>query len=381
MPLNDSFASAARELRFAGKLRALNWSVVVLVTIICCIGFALLYSVAGGSLEPWAGRQIVRFGVGILLLLVVATVHIRTWYQLAYPIYGATLLLLIATEFLGRMGKGAERWIDIGPLQLQPSELMKLALILALSRFLHGVLLDDVSRPTRLLPALLLILIPAGLVLMQPNLGTATILIVGGCGLIFLAGLSWKIIVPVIAIGLAVIPIGWEFALKDYQKQRVQTFLDPDSDPLGAGYNITQSKIALGSGGVFGKGFGQGTQSRLNFLPEKQTDFIFTVLGEEFGLFGLLILMGLYLALLMQGVSIAMDTRSQFGRLVAMGVCLNFLLYILINTSMSMGLIPVVGIPLPLVSYGGTALMTVLIGFGLMLSVQIHRGVEIPRNA
>jgi rod shape determining protein RodA len=381
MPLNDSFASAARELRFAGKLRALNWSVVVLVTIICCIGFGLLYSVAGGSLEPWAGRQIVRFGVGILLLLVVATVHIRTWYQLAYPIYGATLLLLIATEFLGRMGKGAERWIDIGPLQLQPSELMKIALILALSRFLHGVLLDDVSRPTRLLPALLLIFVPAGLVLMQPNLGTATILVVGGCGLIFLAGLSWKIIVPVIAIGLAVIPIGWEFALKDYQKQRVQTFLDPDSDPLGAGYNITQSKIALGSGGVFGKGFGQGTQSRLNFLPEKQTDFIFTVLGEEFGLFGLLILMGLYLALLMQGVSIAMDTRSQFGRLVAMGVCLNFLLYILINTSMSMGLIPVVGIPLPLVSYGGTALMTVLIGFGLMLSVQIHRGVEIPRNA
>lgn len=381
MPLNDSFASATRELRFAGKLRALNWSVVALVTIICCIGFALLYSVAGGSLEPWAGRQIVRFGVGILLLLVVATVHIRTWYQLAYPIYGATLLLLIATEFLGRMGKGAERWIDIGPLQLQPSELMKLALILALSRFLHGVLLDDVSRPTRLLPALLLILVPAGLVLMQPNLGTATILIAGGCGLIFLAGLSWKIIVPVIAIGLAVIPIGWEFALKDYQKQRVQTFLDPDSDPLGAGYNITQSKIALGSGGVFGKGFGQGTQSRLNFLPEKQTDFIFTVLGEEFGLFGLLILMGLYLALLMQGVSIAMDTRSQFGRLVAMGVSLNFLLYILINTSMSMGLIPVVGIPLPLVSYGGTALMTVLIGFGLMLSVQIHRGVDIPRNA
>jgi rod shape determining protein RodA len=381
MPLNDSFASAARELRFAGKLRALNWSVVALVTIICCIGFALLYSVAGGNLEPWAGRQIVRFGVGIVLLLVVATVHIRTWYQLAYPIYGATLLLLIATEFLGRMGKGAERWIDIGPLQLQPSELMKIALILALSRFLHGVLLDDVSRPTRLLPALLLILVPAGLVLMQPNLGTATILIVGGCGLIFLAGLSWKIIVPVIAIGLAVIPIGWEFALKDYQKERVQTFLDPDSDPLGAGYNITQSKIALGSGGVFGKGFGQGTQSRLNFLPEKQTDFIFTVLGEEFGLFGLLILMGLYLALLMQGVSIAMDTRSQFGRLVAMGVCLNFLLYILINTSMSMGLIPVVGIPLPLVSYGGTALMTVLIGFGLMLSVQIHRGVDIPRNA
>lgn len=381
MSLNDSFVSAGRELRLAGKFRALNWSIISLVTIISCIGFALLYSVAGGSFEPWAGRQIVRFGIGMTILLAAALVHLRTWYQLAYPIYGGSLLLLVAVELMGRMGKGAERWIDIGPLQLQPSELMKIALILALSRFLHGVLLDDVSRPSRLFPALAMIMLPAGLVLMQPNLGTATILIVGGCGLIFLAGLSWKIIVPVIAIGLAVVPVGWEFALKDYQKARVQTFLDPDSDPLGAGYNITQSKIALGSGGVFGKGFGQGTQSRLNFLPEKQTDFIFTVLGEEFGLFGLLILMGLYLLLLLQGVNIALETRSQFGRLVAMGVCLNFLLYILINTSMSMGLIPVVGIPLPLVSYGGSALMTVLLGFGLLLSVQVNRSTDIPRNA
>lgn len=368
-------------MRFLGKLRSLNWTVVILVTAISCIGFGLLYSVAGGSFEPWAGRQIVRFAIGIALLLGVALINLRIWFQLAYPVYGISLLLLVAVEFLGRMGKGAERWIDIGPLQLQPSELMKVALILALSRFLHGVLLDDVSRPSRLFPALLLILMPAGMVLLQPNLGTATILIVGGCGLIFLAGLSWKIILPVVALGLAIVPIGWEFALKDYQKERVYTFLDPDSDPLGAGYNITQSKIALGSGGIFGKGFGQGTQSRLNFLPEKQTDFIFTVLGEEFGLFGLMILMGLYLTLLMQGVGIAMDTRSQFGRLVAMGVCLNFLLYILINTSMSMGLIPVVGIPLPLVSYGGTALITVLLGFGLLLSVQIHRSVDIPRSA
>jgi len=381
MALEGTIASAARDLRLGGKLRSLNWTVVILITVISAIGFGLLYSVAGGSFEPWAGRQIARFGVGIALLLAVALTHVRTWYGLAYPIYGVTLLLLVATELGGRMGKGAERWIEIGPLQLQPSELMKLALILALSRFLHGVLLDDVSRPSRLVPALLLILVPAGLVLMQPNLGTATILIAGGCGLIFLAGLSWKIIVPVIALGLAIIPVGWEFALKDYQKQRVQTFLDPDSDPLGAGYNITQSKIAIGSGGVFGKGFGQGTQSRLNFLPEKQTDFIFTVLGEEFGLVGLMVLMSLYLALLSQGVRIALKARSQFGRLVAMGVCVNFLLYILINTSMSMGLIPVVGIPLPLVSYGGTALLTVLIGFGLLLSVQVHRNVEIPRGA
>ncbi|MDZ4739465.1 MAG: rod shape-determining protein RodA [Alphaproteobacteria bacterium] len=381
MSFSDAFSSSGRDLRLWGKLRSLNWGVVALVTAISCIGFGLLYSVAGGSFEPWAERQMVRFAIGMALLIGVALINLRTWFQLAYPIYGVSLLLLVAVEFVGRMGKGAERWIDIGPLQLQPSELMKIALILALSRFLHGVLLDDVSRPTRLLPALLLIVMPAGLVLLQPNLGTAAILIAGGCGLIFLAGLSWKIIVPVIVLGLAVVPIGWEFALKDYQKERVYTFLDPDSDPLGAGYNITQSKIALGSGGIFGKGFGQGTQSRLNFLPEKQTDFIFTVLGEEFGLFGLMILMGLYLALLIQGLRIALSTRSQFGRLVAMGVCLNFLLYILINTSMSMGLIPVVGIPLPLVSYGGTALLTVLFGFGLLLSVQIHRSVDIPRSA
>jgi len=323
----------------------------------------------------------VRFGIGMLLLLAVALIDIRIWFQLAYPIYGVSLLLLVAVEFFGRMGKGAERWIDIGPLQLQPSELMKIALILALARFLHGILVEDVSRPTRLFGALLLIALPAVLVLMQPNLGTATILIAVGAGLLFVSGLSWKIIVPVIVLAVAAVPVGWEFVLKDYQKQRVYTFLDPDTDPLGSGYNTLQSKIALGSGGVFGKGFGEGTQSRLNFLPEKQTDFIFTVLGEEFGLFGLMILMGLYLTILTQGVMIALDTRSQFGRLVAMGVCLNFLLYILINTSMSMGLIPVVGIPLPLVSYGGTALITVLLGFGLLLSVQIHRGVDIPRSA
>jgi rod shape determining protein RodA len=381
MPLNEHFGPTGRELRVMGKLRAMNWFLVALITVTSCIGFVLLYSVAGGSFDPWADRQIVRFGIGMLLLLAVALIDIRIWFQLAYPIYGVSLLLLVAVEFFGRMGKGAERWIDIGPLQLQPSELMKIALILALARFLHGILVEDVSRPTRLFGALVLIALPAALVLMQPNLGTATILIAVGAGLLFVSGLSWKIIVPVVVLAVAAVPVGWEFVLKDYQKQRVYTFLDPDTDPLGSGYNTLQSKIALGSGGVFGKGFGEGTQSRLNFLPEKQTDFIFTVLGEEFGLFGLMILMGLYLTILTQGVMIALDTRSQFGRLVAMGVCLNFLLYILINTSMSMGLIPVVGIPLPLVSYGGTALITVLLGFGLLLSVQIHRGVDIPRSA
>ena len=342
----------------------------------------LLYSVAGGSFEPWADRQIVRFGIGMVLLLAVALIDIRVWFQLAYPIYGVSLLLLVAVEFFGRMGKGRgavdrDRAAAAAAVGVDEDRAHPRARAVLARHSGRGRVAADAACSARLV----LIALPAALVLMQPNLGTATILIAVGAGLLFLSGLSWKIIVPVIVLAVAAVPVGWEFVLKDYQKQRVYTFLDPDTDPLGSGYNTLQSKIALGSGGVFGKGFGEGTQSRLNFLPEKQTDFIFTVLGEEFGLFGLMILMGLYLTILAQGVMIALDTRSQFGRLVAMGVCLNFLLYILINTSMSMGLIPVVGIPLPLVSYGGTALITVLFGFGLLLSVQIHRGVDIPRSA
>jgi len=228
MPMNDHFGPTGRELRLKDKLRTMNWTLVALITVVCCIGFALLYSVAGKSFDPWAERQLIRFGAGVVIMVIMALIDIRTWFALAYPVYGVSFLLLVAVEFVGRTGKGAERWIDIGPLQLQPSELMKIALILALSRFLHGILLDDVSRPSRLIPALMLILMPAGLVLLQPNLGTTLILIVGGAGLIFLSGLSWKIILPVVALGVAAVPVGWEFVLKDYQKQRVQTFLEPD---------------------------------------------------------------------------------------------------------------------------------------------------------
>lgn len=366
--------------RLLDKAADLNWRLVALICAVSCIGFAMLYSVAGGSLTPWAGTQMGRFGVGLALMLTAAMINIRVWMSLAYPAYAVSLALLAAVEFVGKTGKGAERWLELGPIQVQPSELMKLALILALARFLHTLTLDEISRPRAVAAAAAIVAGPVILVLMQPNLGTATILLAVGAAMLFAAGLSWRVIVPVAALAVASVPVAWTF-MHDYQRERVTTFLEPERDPLGAGYNILQSKIALGSGGLFGKGYLQGTQSRLNFLPEKQTDFIFTVLGEEFGLAGLIVLLTLYGAILASCFSIALQSRSHFGRLVAIGVAANFFFYIAINTSMSMGLIPVVGIPLPLVSYGGTALVAVMFGFGLVLSVQVHRAVEISRSS
>jgi len=363
------------------KLGEIKWSLAILIALIACAGFAVLYSAAGGSLSPWAERQMFRFMIGFFILVGVACVDLRVWMGLAYPAYGFSLLLLVAVEIAGRVGLGAQRWIELGPLQLQPSELMKIALVLALSRYLHGLAPGEVSRPLRLIVPLIMIAVPAVLVLMQPNLGTATLLAVGGALLLFLAGLSWYWIASTVAAIAVAVPSAWEFLLHDYQKQRVLTFLHPDSDALGAGWNITQAKIALGSGGLFGKGFLMGTQSRLNFLPEKETDFVLPIIGEEFGFFGTMLLFLLFAAVIWYGIQIAMTARSQFGRLLAMGVTVNFFLYIMINALMVMGLIPVVGIPMPLISYGGTAMMTVMFGFGLLMSVHVHRHITVPRHS
>jgi rod shape determining protein RodA len=352
-----AYAAARRTLSFRDKLFDVNWGLVMLITMIACVGFAMLYSVAGGSFHPWAAPQMVRFVIGIVILVGVATVDIRFWMSAAYPAYGVSLLLLLATTIMGKVGGlGAQRWLELGPLQIQPSELMKIALVLALARFLHGEAVEDLSKPQRLIIPVAMIGIPAVLVLMQPNLGTATILAADGASLLFLAGLSWWWILPTLGAGVA-------------------------ADALGAGWNISQAEIAVGSGGLAGKGFMQGTQSRLNFLPEKFTDFIWTVLGEEFGFAGCMAVLLLFAAVIYYGVRIAISSRSQFGRLLAFGIVLNFFFYILINACMVMGLIPVVGIPMPLISYGGTAMLTVLFGFGLLMSVHVHRQVEIPRKA
>jgi rod shape determining protein RodA len=368
----------SKRLGLGSKLQQLSWGMIVLVCAIAGLGILLLYSAGGGSWDRWASSQVARFGFGLAVMIIVATVDLRFWMRFAYPIYGLIFLLLIVVEVMGHVGMGAERWINLGFLVIQPSELMKIALVLAMARYFHGFTLTELRNPLTLVVPILMILAPVGMVLMQPNLGTATLLTLTGAAVAFGAGVPVWIFAVVIGLGLAAIPVGWEF-LHDYQRQRVYTFLDPGSDPLGAGYNIMQSKIALGSGGLFGKGFMEGTQSQLAFLPEKHTDFIFVVLAEEFGMVGALLLLFLYALLLVYGVMIAVNAQSQFGRLVALGLTTTFFLYVFVNVAMVTGLIPVVGIPLPLVSYGGTAMLTLLIGCGLLMNVWIHRDVRIPR--
>jgi len=367
------------DMTIGEKLGQLTWGLVLLIIVVASVGFAMLYSAANGNLDPWASRQMVRFGAGLMIMLVVALIDIRFWMKVAYLLYGVAFLLLVGVELFGHVGMGAQRWIDLGFIQVQPSEVMKITLILVLARYFHGASLEDTGRILFLVPPLLLIFAPVGLVLMQPNLGTSLMLIMVGGAIFFLVGVRlWKFAL-VIGSAIPAAGVAWQF-LHDYQKNRVLTFLNPENDPLGTGYHIMQSKIALGSGGLFGKGFLAGSQSHLNFLPEKQTDFIFTMLAEEFGMVGGVGFLLLYALLLVYGFVIALRCRHQFGRLVALGLTVNLFLYMIINIAMVMGLIPVVGIPLPLISFGGTATLTVLIGFGLLISVHIHRDVRMSRR-
>jgi rod shape determining protein RodA len=367
------------ELSLREKLLHLNWEMVAMITLISMIGFAMLYSAANGSLNPWASRQMVRFGVGLVIMLVIAVIDIKFWLKVSYSLYALSFALLATVEVMGSVGMGAQRWLDLTVIQLQPSETMKIALVMALARYFHGLEADDAGRLRYLILPLILIAAPMALVLRQPDLGTAGVLGMLGVAMLWLAGARvWQFMV-VGGAAIAAVPVGWQF-LQGYQKQRLLTFLNPENDPLGAGYHIMQSKIALGSGGMFGKGFLAGTQSHLNFLPEKQTDFIFTMLAEEFGLVGGTGLVALYALLIGYCIFIAFHCRSQFARLLAMGLVANFFLYVFINIAMVMGLVPVVGVPLPLVSNGGTALLTVLIGFGLVMSCWIHRATYINRR-
>ncbi len=366
-------------LSLRDKFWQINWGLVLLLTVTACVGLVMLYSAANGSFEPWAIRQAARFAVGAVLMLAVAVVDVRFWLRWAYVGYLLALALLMAVEFTGSVGMGAQRWVDLGVIQLQPSEVMKIALVVALARYFHSVAIEDMGRITILLPPLVLIGMPVALVMKQPDLGTALVLLMVGAGMFWLAGVRMWHVALVASAAMASVPVGWQF-LRGYQQRRILTFLNPENDPLGAGYHILQSKIALGSGGLTGKGFLAGTQSHLNFVPEKQTDFIFTMLAEEFGLLGGLILLALYTLLIAYGVAIAMRSRSQFGRLLAMGVTITFFVYVFVNIAMVMGLIPVVGVPLPLISYGGTSMLTILIGFGLIMCVYVHRDIWINRR-
>ena len=362
------------------KLAQINWFLIVLISLIAGVGFAMLYSAANGNLDPWASRQMLRFAAGLGLMLLIALIDVRVWLRHAYLIYAAALLLLIAVEVMGVAGMGARRWINLGLFQLQPSEVMKIALVLALARFYHGMHPEEIGRIRWLVVPAGMILVPVALVMRQPDLGTAILLVLTATAIMLLAGVRlWKF-AAAFGASLLAIPLAWRFMLHSYQKDRVLTYLNPERDPLGAGYHIMQSKIALGSGGLFGKGFMQGTQSHLAFLPERQTDFIFTMLAEEFGLVGCLGLLSLYVLVIAYGYAIALRSRNQFGRLLATGVITSFFIYVFINMAMVMDLIPVVGVPLPLVSYGGTSMISLLIGFGLILSVYVHRDINISRR-
>jgi rod shape determining protein RodA len=366
-----------RENTIGRKLWQINWSFVLLVALIAGVGFAMLYSAAGGQFDPWSSRQMARFGVGTVAMIVFALIDIRTWLRYAYIIYLASLVLLAAVEVTGSVGMGAQRWINLGFINVQPSEIVKITLILALARYFYACRVEDVERMTYLLVPAAMLVAPVYLVLRQPDLGTAILILVTGITIFFLAGVrAWIFVAFGLAAISAIVPV-WKFVLLDYQKQRLLTYLNPESDPLGAGYHVMQSKIALGSGGLFGKGFLAGTQSHLSFLPEKHTDFIFTMLAEEFGMAGGLGLVGLYLLVLVYGFFIALRSRNHFGRLVGMGVVAAFFYNVFVNIAMVMGLLPVVGMPLPLVSYGGTAMVTLLFGFGLLLCVFVHRDVAI----
>jgi rod shape determining protein RodA len=361
------------------KIIFLNWPLILLLSSVACVGFLMLYSVAGGSFTPWAEPQMKRFAVGLVLMVAVGMVPIWFWRSMAGFGYGLTIILLIGVDLFGAEGKGAQRWIDLGFMRLQPSELMKITLVMFLASYYDWLPSKKRSRPLWVLIPIVVILFPTALVLKQPDLGTSLLLVMAGGGLMFLAGVHWAYFAAVFASGLGLIvavfqsrETAWQM-LNNYQYRRIDTFLDPSADPLGAGYHITQSKIALGSGGWTGRGFMQGPQSRLNFLPEKHTDFIFTTLAEEFGFIGGISLLTIYLLVVFFCVTSALVNRDRFSSLLILGIALNFFLFFSVNMAMVMGLIPVVGVPLPLVSYGGSAMLVLMIAFGLVQSAHVHR--------
>ncbi|MBA4324842.1 MAG: rod shape-determining protein RodA [Rhodobacter sp.] len=361
------------------KVLYLNWPLVVLIVAVASVGFLMLYSIAGGNLDLWARPQMERFGAGMVLMFIVAMIPIWFWRSMSGLAYLVALVLLLFVEFFGDVGMGAQRWIDLGFIRLQPSEMMKFTLVMLLAAYYDWLDPKRVSQPLYVLIPVLMIVAPTVLVLLQPNLGTALMLLLAGATVMFVAGVSLWYFAGVLSLGIGTIAgvfltrgTPWQF-LHDYQYRRIDTFLDPGADPLGAGYNIIQAKIALGSGGWGGKGFMQGTQSRLNFLPEKHTDFIFTTLAEEFGFVGAFSLLVLYALIIGFCLVAAWQNRDRFSALLIIGVVANFFFYIAVNLSMVMGMAPVVGVPLPLLSYGGSAMMVLLVGFGLVQSAHVHR--------
>ena len=355
-----------------GLLARLHLDLPLLTALLLLSGFGLLvlYSASGGNLGLFK-RQVLHYALAFIVMVVVARIHPRTLYRWSPHLYAVTLAALALVLITGTVSKGAQRWLDLGVIRVQPSELAKLTTPMMVAWYLARQKLPPGWRA--LLVSLALIALPAVLIVREPDLGTAILVATSGLIVLFLAGVSWRLIVGLLITLAAAAPLAWHFLLKDYQRQRVLTFLNPENDPLGAGYHIIQSMIAIGSGGVYGKGWLNGTQSQLAFLPERHTDFIFAVIGEEFGLVGAAALLGLYAFIVLRGLYIAIQAQDSYSRLLAGAVTLVFFVYLFVNTGMVSGLLPVVGVPLPLVSYGGTSLLTLMTGFGILMSIHTHR--------
>jgi len=358
------------------KLKNLNFLLIFLIILLSFIGAAGLYSAAEGSYYPWAGRHLLRSTIFLFFAIIIGLTNLKIFYKYAYLIFILSLLLLFSVEIIGVFGKGASRWIRVFGFSIQPSEIIKVTIVIALAKYYHNLKFEKIGNPLNLFIPLLIILLPFLLVLIQPDLGTALSILLLGIFILFAAGVKiWKFILGIFLL-LGSIPILWNFVVQPYQKDRIISFLNPESDPLGRGYQLIQSKIALGSGGKIGKGFLQGTQSYLEYLPEKQTDFIFTLIGEEFGFLGTIFIIILFIFVITICFYISIKSSHIFGRIIALGFGSNLFIYVILNISMVSGLMPVVGIPLPLISYGGTVMLSIMISMGMILNIDLNYNLK-----
>ncbi len=352
----------------------LPWKTIVLLCVLASFGFVVLYSAAGGSLNPWAGPHMIRFMVFVVMAIVLSRFKESFWKMMAFPAYGIVVLMLVGVELIGAVGGGSQRWLNLGFINLQPSELMKVAIILAVARFYDLLPPSQIRTWGAIWPLFALLAVPCGLILLQPDLGTTITVFAGALTIAFLAGLPLRLFIGGAAAIAVIAPLAFFFTLEEYQQRRVTTFLNPENDPLGSGYHISQSKIAIGSGGLFGKGFMNGTQSHLDYLPEGHTDFVFATMAEEWGLMGGILVLFCFFLLFRWGLRVAMKAKTRFSKLAAAGLTVTIFFYVAINLMMVMGLAPVVGIPLPFLSHGGSSMMTIMICVGILMSIERHPG-------
>ncbi|MBK8374742.1 rod shape-determining protein RodA [Sphingorhabdus sp.] len=353
-------------------IASLPWKIILVLSALACFGATVLFSAAGGSFQPWAGKHLMRFCIFLAMAIVMSRFPLTFWKRVTFPVYGVLFVLLLIVEFVGFVGGGSQRWVNLGFMTLQPSELMKPAVVLALAWYYDQLPPAQVSNYKALFPPLLIMGLPWFFVAAQPDLGTSIAILFGGIVVAFVAGLPMRWFVGAGAVLMAIIPLGFFFGLREYQRNRVLVFLNPENDPLGTGYHISQSKIAIGSGGFFGKGFLNGTQSHLEYLPEGHTDFVFATMAEEWGMMGGLFVLFLFYLLIRWGLTVGLTSRSRYGQLVAIGLTATIFFYIMINLMMVMGLAPVVGIPLPFISHGGSSMMTIMICVGIIMSIERH---------